>query len=185
MKTRLSLLVLALLLNTGLASAESGRRVILNGQTADCTLFKALNGSEAVPEDCKDNGGSKAAFVDEQPTPPSPLVLQRVNFDFDSAHLTVDARVDLSRVAKIMRDPVSQNQVYRLDGHTDLQGDPGYNRGLSQRRAESVRRQLISLGVPPSRLSSTGFGSDHPANPANPYGLENRRVEVVNLSQGS
>ena len=174
-------LALALLLSTSAVSAEPGNRVMLNGQTEDCSLFTALNGSEAVPEDCKESG-TRSSFTNQ--TSAMPVVLQRVTFDFDSAHLTSDARVDLSRVAKVMRDPVSQHQVYRLDGHTDLQGDPGYNRVLSRHRAYSVRRHLINLGVPASRLSAEGFGSERLANPSDPYSLENRRVEVVNLSQG-
>ena len=181
MKTLMPLIAIALIFNTVLASADPGGRMILNGQTEDCSLFTALNGSEAVPEDCKESG-TRSSFTNQASA--MPVVLQRVTFDFDSAHLTSDAQVDLSRVAKVMRDPVSQHQVYRLDGHTDLQGDPGYNRVLSRRRAYSVRRHLINLGVPASRLSAEGFGSKRLANPSDPYSLENRRVEVVNLSQG-
>ncbi len=183
MKTAIPLIALALLFNILPAFAESGGRVLLNGQTEDCTLFQALNGSEAVPEDCKEST-TRSSFANQAPAPAMPVVLQRVTFDFDSTRLTPDAQMDLSRVAKVMRDPVSQHQVYRLDGHTDLQGSPSYNRTLSYRRANSVRRHLIELGVPASRLSAEGFGSDNLANPANPYSLENRRVEVVNQSHG-
>ena len=182
MKTLMPLIAIALIFNTVLASADPGGRMILNGQTEDCSLFTALNGSKAVPEYCKEEGGTRSMFTNQASA--MPVVLQRVTFDFDSAHLTSDAQVDLSRVAKFMRDPVSQHQIYRLDGHTDLQGDPGYNRDLSRRRAYSVRRHLINLGVPASRLSAEGFGSKRLANPSDPYSLENRRVEVVNLSQG-
>ena len=174
---------LALLLSTLAVSAENGNRVMLNGQTEDCSLFQALNGSEAVPEECKESS-TRSMFTNQAASPATPVVLERVTFDFDSARLTEDAQVDLARVAKAMRDPVSQRQVYRLDGYTDLQGNPGYNRRLSHRRAESVRRHLINLGVPASRLGAAGHGSENPANPADPYSLVNRRVEVVNLSQG-
>ena len=130
MKTHMPLIALTLLLHTVLASADPGGRMILNGQTEDCSLFTALNGSKAVPEYCKEEGGTRSMFTNQTSTPAEPVVLQRVTFDFDSAHLTSDAQVDLSRVAKVMRDPVSQHQIYRLDGHTDLQGDPGYNLSL-------------------------------------------------------
>lgn len=182
MKTFLPLLALALLLDAAPAAADGGK-LILNSQTEDCALFKALNGSEAVPAECKD-GDSKTAFTQQRPEPPKPVVLQNITFDYDSNRLTLDAKTDLSRIAKIMRDPVSESEVYRLDGHTDLKGDPYYNLSLSKRRAASVRKYLISIGVPPSRLDSEGFGSQKLADPDHPYDLANRRVEVVNLSHG-
>jgi outer membrane protein OmpA-like peptidoglycan-associated protein len=172
-----AILVAALLLAAAQTQADSSQRLILDGKTDECALFHALNGSQAVPEECKDD--SKSAFG-EAPIDLVPVVLKRITFDFDSTRLTLDARVDLSEVAKVMKNPVSERQVYRLEGHTDAQGDADYNLGLSKRRARSVRQELIALGVPPSRLHSEGFGSQKLADPSRPGDLVNRRVEVVN-----
>ncbi len=182
MKTFLPLLAIALLMNAVPSAAEPGGKLILNSQTEDCALFRALNGSEAVPDECKD-GDTKSAFG-ARPMPPQIVVLNSITFDFNSNQLTPDAENDLSRVAKVMRYPVSASQVYRLDGYTDLKGDPYYNLKLSKRRAAVVRKYLVSIGVPSSRMDSEGFGSQKLADPDHPYDLVNRRVEIVNLSQG-
>ena len=175
-----AILAAALLLAAAPAPAGPGQRLILDGQTDECALFHALNG-DAVPEECKDD--SKSAFG-EAPANLVPTVLQRVTFDFDSTRLTLDARTDLARVAKVMKNPASERQLYRLEGHTDAKGDADYNLALSNRRARSVRQELIALGVPPARLHAEGFGSQRLADPANPGDLANRRVEVVNRTQG-
>ena len=45
-----------------------------------------------------------------------------------------------------------------VQGHTDSEGDPGRNLTLSEQRAAAVRDALISMGVPATDLTSTGFG---------------------------
>ena len=180
MKTLLPLLALALLLNTASTAAETSGKLIFSSETEDCALFSALNGSAAVPDECND---TKSAFR-AQPNPPKIVVLNSITFGFNSKQLTPDAEYDLSRIAKAMRDPVSMRQVWRLDGHTDLKGDPDYNLKLSKRRAAAVRRFLVGNGVPSSRLLAEGFGSQKLADPDHPYDWVNRRVEIVNLSLG-
>lgn len=174
MNTIIRLLALQALLAPGLAAADE--RAIINEHTDECTVFRTLNG-EAVPERCKSDSKS---IIKERPRPG---LLDSVNFHSNSARLTQDSTATLAKIAKAMSDPASENQAYRVEGHTDLAGDPGYNLRLSNRRAESVRDFLLDQGVPPERLSSQGFGSRRLADPEHPTSLANRRVEVVNLSQ--
>ena len=65
-------------------------------------------------------------------------------------------------------------------GHTDSVGNPKSNKVLSQRRAESVKRFLSSLGVDPNRLEAVGMGDTDPRadNRTLEGRLINRRVEV-------
>lgn len=49
-----------------------------------------------------------------------------------------------------------------LKGYASPVGGHDYNLGLSQRRAEVVRRQLISYGVAPNRIKTLGFGDNDP-----------------------
>jgi OOP family OmpA-OmpF porin len=67
----------------------------------------------------------------------------------------------------------------RIEGHTDSVGDPGYNRDLSQRRAEAVTVWLVAHGVDGNRLYSVGFGEAHPidTNTTEAGRHNNRRVE--------
>jgi OOP family OmpA-OmpF porin len=65
-------------------------------------------------------------------------------------------------------------------GHTDDVGDAEMNRGLSERRAKTVRDYLIRYGVNPSRVTFRGYGESEPiANNSTVEGrAENRRVEL-------
>lgn len=170
---------LPLLISAHTALADPGERMALDGATDDCALYQALNGSNALPEECQDD--SKGfPYEQEANLPPVPVILQRVNFDLDSNALTPAARIDLARIAKVMSDPVSHLQVYRVGGHTDSLGDPAYNQALSERRASATRRYLIALGVPPSRLVARGYGARELLDSVPSYDPANRRVEVVN-----
>lgn len=105
-------------------------------------------------------------------------ILQGVNFASGKALLTSSARTILLRVARTLKDSPGVNVL--IAGHTDSVGNAEYNRGLSQRRADSVRDFLISRGVDPDRLRTRGFGETQPiANNATPSGrATNRRVEL-------
>ncbi|HUT77289.1 MAG TPA: OmpA family protein, partial [Polyangia bacterium] len=63
--------------------------------------------------------------------------------------------------------------------HTDDRGKRDYNVDLSERRAQSVRRYLIDVGVEAGRLEAKGFGPEKPLAPNITAGgrARNRRVE--------
>lgn len=65
-------------------------------------------------------------------------------------------------------------------GHTDSTGSDSYNRALSQKRAESVRRVLVAAGVPADRVTARGHGSKEPVadNTTDAGRVANRRVEI-------
>jgi len=66
-----------------------------------------------------------------------------------------------------------------IQGHASADGDDDYNLQLSQKRAESVRRYLISRGVDPDRLIAVGYGETRPlsTNRTQDGRSQNRRVE--------
>jgi len=65
-------------------------------------------------------------------------------------------------------------------GHTDNTGDSKANLDLSQRRAESVKKFLVNIGVKDSNLKAIGKGDTEPKAPntTKEGRLMNRRVEV-------
>jgi outer membrane protein OmpA-like peptidoglycan-associated protein len=71
-----------------------------------------------------------------------------------------------------------------IEGHTDSDGEEGYNLTLSEQRAAAVKAFLVSArGIRPDRLQTAGFGETKPAaDNATPEGRQqNRRVELVRL----
>jgi outer membrane protein OmpA-like peptidoglycan-associated protein len=67
----------------------------------------------------------------------------------------------------------------RIEGHTDSQGKDKFNKGLSQRRADAVRKYLIGKGIDEARMVSVGFGEEDPIadNRTKSGRAQNRRVE--------
>ena len=105
-------------------------------------------------------------------------VLRGVNFDFDKAEIRPDAAVILDEVVSILSGK-SGVQV-RVEGHTDSTGPEAYNQGLSERRADSVRKFLVEKGIDEARLTSVGFGESNPiaTNDTREGRALNRRVEL-------
>jgi OmpA-OmpF porin, OOP family len=66
-------------------------------------------------------------------------------------------------------------------GHTDRQGSLEYNDGLSLRRAERVRAQLVRIGIAGERIGVAGRGERAPLVPTEDGVAEprNRRVEII------
>lgn len=65
-------------------------------------------------------------------------------------------------------------------GHTDSRGSNEYNQALSERRADTVAKYLLSKGVVDARIEAVGFGEGTPiADNATKEGRSlNRRVEL-------
>jgi peptidoglycan-associated lipoprotein len=56
------------------------------------------------------------------------------------------------------------NVRFHIDGYASLRGSTDYNLALSKRRAEWVKRALISRGIPENRIVlAVGWGELYPA----------------------
>ena len=106
------------------------------------------------------------------------LILRGVNFDFDKARLTSNAKTILANVAEELK-AYPDIQV-ELSGHTDARGSDEYNQRLSDRRATSVKQHLVGQGIDAGRMQTVGFGESQPvADNETDEGRElNRRVEL-------
>jgi OOP family OmpA-OmpF porin len=87
-------------------------------------------------------------------------VLRGVNFAFDSDQIDPASAVVLDVVAETLASRPGIR--VRVEGHTDSMGSESYNQGLSQRRAEAVRRYLVGQGIAASRIEARGFGESRP-----------------------
>ncbi|AXT35137.1 glycine zipper 2TM domain-containing protein [Phaeobacter sp. LSS9] len=108
-----------------------------------------------------------------------------LTFATDSSAISPAVRSDLNKVASsLVRYPNSQVQVI---GHTDSDGDAGYNQGLSERRANAVADQIQAGGVPYNRVQIIGRGESQPvaSNLTAEGKARNRRVEIVVIPQGA
>lgn len=100
-----------------------------------------------------------------------------VLFDTGSAELTEAGRGHLSPIAEGL---AATDQLAVVAGFTDAQGDEDLNRGLSERRADAVRRFLVERGVAQARVLAQGLGEAYPVadNGTETGRAQNRRVEI-------
>lgn len=100
-------------------------------------------------------------------------------FAYDSDAVTGAARDNLSNLAESLKK-YGDTEVL-IVGHTDATGSDSYNQSLSERRASSAARYMVSQGVTNTRMRTTGRGELEPieANDSASGQALNRRVEVV------
>jgi OOP family OmpA-OmpF porin len=108
------------------------------------------------------------------------VVIGVVNFDFDRAEISSDARRILDDIATSMARPEATRLRLILTGNTDALGGESYNNRLSERRAEAVRAYLATKGIGADRLTPRAAGEGNPvASNDNPEGrATNRRVLI-------
>ena len=111
--------------------------------------------------------------------------LDTITFATGSWDVTPDQAQLLAPIAEAMRRAIQRNpnEVYMIEGYTDLVGDEIDNLSLSDRRAAEVAEILTQeFGIPPENLTTQGYGEQYPKVPtAGPERL-NRRVTVRRIT---
>jgi OmpA-OmpF porin, OOP family len=96
----------------------------------------------------------------------------RAAIDLDSAGL-LDHLVETA-----LRCPTVNIEI---SGHTDADGEDGFNQALSEKRAQAVMDYLVRAGLPASRFTATGYGSTQPvgSNDTDEGKAQNRRIDFL------
>ena len=105
-----------------------------------------------------------------------------VKFATGSSDLTPEARAQLEHLGKVLAarsGKLNAGEIV-IEGHTDARGSDELNRKLSERRAQSVAKHLVSAhGVDAKALRPVGRGKEDLKDSARPDAEINRRVELV------
>ena len=105
-----------------------------------------------------------------------------VKFATGSSDLTPEARAQLEHLGKVLAarsGKLNPGEII-IEGHTDARGSDELNRKLSERRAQSVAKHLVSAhGVDAKALRPVGRGKDDLKDSVRPDAEINRRVELV------
>ncbi len=106
------------------------------------------------------------------------IILNNIYFDFDRYELKPESFVELDRVHKFLSD--NPGVKIEISAHTDSKGSEEYNLELSQKRAESVVKYLVSKNTDPGRMTAKGYGESVPLydNSTEEGMAKNRRVEM-------
>jgi len=105
-----------------------------------------------------------------------------IQFVSNSAELVPTAFIELNKLVDFLNK--YENVRITVDGHTDNIGSERANQKLSERRAEAVKKYLLSKGIKEVRITTNGFGFSAPITDNNTVEgrQRNRRVEF-NISQ--
>ena len=115
--------------------------------------------------------GGAGGFVDTtglgDPNNPSSIayfnqrVGDRVLFAVDQHTISTEARGVLSGQAQWLNSNPSYAVI--IEGHADERGTRDYNLALGERRANSAKNYLTSLGVGAERIQTVSYGKERPA----------------------
>ena len=89
--------------------------------------------------------------------------LSTIYFDFDRWEIRADAEIEIMKIVAAMEKYPSLKVT--VNSHTDSRGPDAYNLWLSQKRAESTVKYMISKGISPDRLTGRGYGETQLINP--------------------
>ena len=177
-------LVLLVLLSVTTNAWAQRRTVTVEPRTAESTMVEQLVRGAITPVPVNQTPAPSTPAPPPTSIPGQPVetsLLIPVQFGFDSAELTPQARSVLDVMARAMNDPALTGHRFLLEGHTDTTGGWEYNRVLSERRAAAVAGYLISRGVRPDRLITIGYSWNRLLPYLTPTDPRHRRVEVGRL----
>ncbi len=107
------------------------------------------------------------------------ITLHNLHFAYDSYKLLPKSIKLLRPIAQYLKTHINTN--IRVEGNTDSIASRKYNNRLSINRANSVKKELIRMGISSKRIFTVGYGEDRPiATNKTPQGRAlNRRVDFV------
>jgi outer membrane protein OmpA-like peptidoglycan-associated protein len=179
-------------LNVGSAPnpTPSDLRALGEARITESTTVYAPMVAEATPPPAP--APEPAPYVEPAgPPPPAPAPSASVAvrnfmvfFDFDKSNLTPEARQIVARAVDTAKQTGSAHIT--VTGHTDTVGSRRYNQALSERRAQSVKAEMVRLGMNSSEIATVGKNFSEPLVATGPGVREpqNRRA-VIDLGTGA
>src|SRR5712671_7835049 len=111
-----------------------------------------------------------------------PKIDLEIRFDYNSADISKDSTQAVQELGKALSQASLKGSTFVVAGHTDAIGGEEYNQGLSERRADTIKRYLTEkYGINGGDLVTVGYGKTKPKDPNAPMDPANRRVQVVNM----
>jgi peptidoglycan-associated lipoprotein len=90
------------------------------------------------------------------------IVIPNIYYDYDKTTLRPESFPVLDTLYSLFAE--NPTIVVEIGAHTDSRGSTEYNIILSQGRAASVVKYLVSKGIPAQRLKAVGYGESKPIN---------------------
>ncbi len=169
----LLLAAMPLLLHCAEPAAADDSKAILTEQQIEQALQPAAATRSFVPRGLTRRDSADAGVS----------VNLKIPFAHNSSELMPQAALQLRQLGSALNSASLGQNRFVIAGHTDAKGSAPYNQQLSLRRAQAVKRYLVSHGIDTGRLETVGYGSDRLLVPDRPEDPSNRRVEVRDLGR--
>ena len=156
--------------------------------------------ASAVVEEVKPQPAAHVIVEEVKPRPTAPVIVEEVKPQSAVAKEIVEkGRATLNVLFATNKDNIKKNYFKDIDdlaavmkqypdlnvtieGHTDNVGSAAYNKKLSQKRADAVKKYMVKkAGIDAKRLTAKGFGLERPvaSNSTKEGRAKNRRVEAA------
>ena len=143
----------------------NGKEIVeVGNHSTEANLFNFLNDSNTNVNEDKRKGW---------------ITLDRIYFDSGKSTVTTESGKQIKNISEILK--AFPNAKIKIGGYTDTTGTEETNRKVSEERAKTVQEELIKSGIQAERITSEGYGSQHPvckANDAPECKAKNRRVDI-------
>lgn len=163
-----------------MAAAADVERAAIAKRQADAEAAKAAKAKAESDKLMKELASLKAQQTERGIV----LTIGDVLFATGKADLSASAKKSVGTLAEFLQENPNRNVL--IEGHTDSVGADDYNLALSQRRADSVKDDLLENAIYAGRITAVGYGKKFPvaSNDTKAGKEQNRRVDVVILNEG-
>ena len=163
-----------------MAAAADAERAAIAKRQADAEAAKAAKAKAESDKLMEELASLKAQQTERGIV----LTIGDVLFATGKADLSASAKKSVGTLAEFLQKNPNRNVL--IEGHTDSVGADDYNLALSQRRADSVKDDLLENAIYAGRITAVGYGKKFPvaSNDTKAGKAQNRRVDVVILNEG-
>jgi formylglycine-generating enzyme required for sulfatase activity len=104
-----------------------------------------------------------------------------INFDIGKAIVKPESYPIIEQISSYLKEHPQMRVV--IEGHTDNTGSDELNLKLSDKRAESIKTEIVKRGINAGRMETKGYGSSKPVadNKTAAGRTQNRRVTIKKL----
>ncbi|MRJ11141.1 DUF937 domain-containing protein [Ornithobacterium rhinotracheale] len=145
-------------------SLKNGTKLKVGEGSIENKLYKFLSDSNFTVSDDKTQGW---------------MTLDRIYFEKGKSSLTPESKQQLKNLVLILND--YPKAKIKLGGYTDNAGSQEVNQPLSNERAQTAMKTMVSLGLKKDRVSAEGYGAAHfvcATNDTPACMAQNRRVDL-------
>ncbi len=104
-----------------------------------------------------------------------------IHFDIGKAAVKPESLPIIQQISNYLKEHPKMNVI--IEGHTDNTGSDAPNLSLSDKRALSIKAEIVKQGIDPGRMETKGYGSSKPVadNKTAAGRTQNRRVTIKKL----